>query len=179
MKFVDLYPIVADRWCGKLICCVHVRRGRCCVIVIVAHRNTKSFNALSCRYSRQCARGHESIALSAVIFMPNFNPAMSARDLAAIGDGRASKDIRDEQRRSCADAARTSSLDRSGGVGFLHVKGLSLDRALREGLRRRSSRKRYCWGLGGKKGDHHDIVVSKEDREGRTLRHCGRFHHED
>jgi len=65
-------------------------------LVIVAHPNTKSFNH-SVAETYVAALAERKHRVECRDYASNFNPVMSARDLAAIGHGRASKDIRDEQ----------------------------------------------------------------------------------
>ncbi len=66
-------------------------------LVIVAHPNTKSFNhSVAETYVAALAELKHRVECRD-LYASNFNPVMSARDLAAIGHGRASKDIRDEQ----------------------------------------------------------------------------------
>jgi len=66
-------------------------------LVIAAHPNTKSFNhAVVETYVAALEKRKHRVEWRD-LYAANFNPVMSARDSAAIGHGRPSKDIRDEQ----------------------------------------------------------------------------------
>jgi NAD(P)H dehydrogenase (quinone) len=62
-------------------------------LVIAAHPSAKSFNhAVVENYAAELRERKHRVECHD-LYATNFNPVMSARDLAAIGHGRASKDI--------------------------------------------------------------------------------------
>ncbi len=62
-------------------------------LVIVAHPNTKSFNhSVAETYVAALAERKHRVECRD-LYASNFNPVMSARDLMAIGHGRASKEL--------------------------------------------------------------------------------------
>ena len=66
-------------------------------LVVTAHPNTKSFNHSVAQTYVATLEERKHRVQCRDLYATNFNPVMSARDLAALGHGRASKDIRDEQ----------------------------------------------------------------------------------
>jgi NAD(P)H dehydrogenase (quinone) len=76
---------------------VATEEGQVRHLVIAAHPSTKSFNhsVVEAYMSALVERKHRVECRD--LYAANFNPVMSARDLAAIGHGKASKDIREEQ----------------------------------------------------------------------------------
>ncbi len=140
-------------------------------LVIAAHPNTKSFNhAVVAAYtSALIARKHRVECRD--LYAANFNPVLSARDLAAVGQGKASKDIREEQAaiRRAHVVTLISPLWWSGFPAML--KGY-LDRVFCAGFAYVVKQGEYLPGLTGKKG----VIIttsgaSKEElKSGGTLR---------
>ncbi len=140
-------------------------------LVIAAHPNTKSFNhAVVAAYtSALIARKHRVECRD--LYAANFNPVLSARDLAAVGQGKASKDIREEQAaiRRAHVVTLISPLWWSGFPAML--KGY-LDRVFCAGFAYVIKQGEYLPGLAGKKG----VIIttsgaSKEElKSGGTLR---------
>jgi len=140
-------------------------------LVIAAHPSTKSFNhsVVEAYTSALVERKHRVECRD--LYAANFNPVLSARDLAAIGHGKASKDIREEQAamRRADVVTLISPLWWSGFPAML--KGY-LDRVFCEGFAYVIKRGEYLPGLAGKKG----VIVttsgaSKEElKSGGTLR---------
>lgn len=120
-------------------------------LVISAHPNTKSFNhsVVETYVAALDERKHRVECRD--LYAMNFNPVMSARDLAAVGSGRASKDIRDEQaavRR--ADVLTFTSPLWWGGLPAM-LKGY-IDRVFCAGFAYVIKQGEYVPGLAGKKG---------------------------
>jgi len=140
-------------------------------LVIAAHPSTKSFNhsVVEAYTSALVERKHRVECRD--LYAANFNPVLSARDLAAIGHGKASKDIREEQAaiRQADVVTLISPLWWSGFPAML--KGY-LDRVFCEGFAYVIRRGEYLPGLAGKKG----VIIttsgaSKEElKSGGTLR---------
>ncbi len=140
-------------------------------LVIAAHPSTKSFNhaVVEAYTSALIERRHRVECRD--LYAANFNPVLSARDLAAIGYAKASKDIREEQAaiRRADVVTLISPLWWSGFPAML--KGY-LDRVFCEGFAYVIKRGEYLPGLAGKKG----VIVttsgaSKEElKSGGTLR---------
>lgn len=140
-------------------------------LVIAAHPSTKSFNhsVVEAYTSALVERKHRVECRD--LYAANFNPVLSARDLAAIGHGKASKDIREEQAamRHADVVTLISPLWWSGFPAML--KGY-LDRVFCEGFAYVIKRGEYLPGLAGKKG----VIIttsgaSKEElKSGGTLR---------
>ena len=140
-------------------------------LVIAAHPSTKSFNhsVVEAYMSALVERKHRVECRD--LYAANFNPVLSARDLAAIGHGKASKDIREEQAamRHADVVTLISPLWWSGFPAML--KGY-LDRVFCEGFAYVIKRGEYLPGLAGKKG----VIIttsgaSKEElKSGGTLR---------
>ena len=140
-------------------------------LVIAAHPSTKSFNhsVVEAYTSALVERKHRVECRD--LYAANFNPVLSARDLAAIGHGKASKDIREEQAamRRADVVTLISPLWWSGFPAML--KGY-LDRVFCEGFAYVIKRGEYLPGLAGKKG----VIIttsgaSKEElKSGGTLR---------
>ena len=140
-------------------------------LVIAAHPSTKSFNhsVVEAYTSALVERKHRVECRD--LYAANFNPVLSARDLAAIGHAKASKDIREEQAaiRRADVVTLISPLWWSGFPAML--KGY-LDRVFCEGFAYVIKRGEYLPGLAGKKG----VIVttsgaSKEElKSGGTLR---------
>ena len=140
-------------------------------LVIAAHPSTKSFNhsVVEAYTSALVERKHRVECRD--LYAANFNPVLSARDLAAIGHGKASKDIREEQAaiRRADVVTLISPLWWSGFPAML--KGY-LDRVFCEGFAYVIRRGEYLPRLAGKKG----VIIttsgaSKEElKSGGTLR---------
>ena len=140
-------------------------------LVIAAHPSTKSFNhsVVEAYTSALVERKHRVECRD--LYAANFNPVLSARDLAAIGHGKASKDIREEQAamRRADVVTLISPLWWSGFPAML--KGY-LDRVFCEGFAYVIKHGEYLPGLAGKKG----VIIttsgaSKEElKSGGTLR---------
>ena len=140
-------------------------------LVIAAHPSTKSFNhsVVEAYTSALVERKHRVECRD--LYAANFNPVLSARDLAAIGHAKASKDIREEQAaiRQADVVTLISPLWWSGFPAML--KGY-LDRVFCEGFAYVIRRGEYLPRLAGKKG----VIIttsgaSKEElKSGGTLR---------
>ena len=140
-------------------------------LVIAAHPSTKSFNhsVVEAYTSALVERKHRVECRD--LYAANFNPVLSTRDLAAIGQAKASKDIREEQAaiRRADVVTLISPLWWSGFPAML--KGY-LDRVFCEGFAYVIKRGEYLPGLAGKKG----VIIttsgaSKEElKSGGTLR---------
>ncbi len=120
-------------------------------LVINAHPNTKSFNHAVVETYVAALKERKHRVECRDLYSANFNPVMSARDLAAIGHGRASKDIRDEQAaiRRADVLTFISPLWWSGFPAML--KGY-LDRVFSAGFAYVIKQGEYRPGLSGKKG---------------------------
>ena len=140
-------------------------------LVIAAHPSAKSFNhaVVETYVAALVERKHRVECRD--LYAANFNPVMSARDLAAIGRGKAAKDIRQEQAaiRRADVVTLISPLWWSGFPAML--KGY-LDRVFCAGFAYVIKQGDYLPGLAGKKG----VIItttgaSKEElRSGGTLR---------
>ena len=140
-------------------------------LVIAAHPNAKSFNhaVVETYTSALIERKHRVECRD--LYAANFNPVLSARDLAAIGHGKAAKDIREEQAAIQRADVMTlvSPLWWSGFPAML--KGY-LDRVFCAGFAYVIKQGDYLPGLTGKKG----VIIttsgaSKEElKSGGTLR---------
>lgn len=120
-------------------------------LVISAHPNTKSFNHSVVETYVAALEERKHRVECRDLYAMNFNPVMSARDLAAVGSGRASKDIRDEQaavRR--ADVLTFTSPLWWGGLPAM-LKGY-IDRVFCAGFAYVIKQGEYVPGLAGKKG---------------------------
>jgi Flavodoxin-like fold len=133
------------------------REGQVRHLVIAAHPNTKSFNHSVAETYVAALEERKHRVECRDLYASNFNPVMSARDLAAIGHGRASKDIRDEQ----------AAIRRADVLTFISPlwwsgfpddpEGLSRPRVLR-GLRLFNQAGRVRAGTWRQEGrDYHDI----------------------
>jgi NAD(P)H dehydrogenase (quinone) len=120
-------------------------------LVVAAHPSRKSFNhAVVEAYSAALtARGHRVECRD--LYALNFNPALSARDLAAVSRGKASRDVRAEQAaiRRADVFTLISPLWWSGFPAML--KGY-LDRVFCAGFAYVIKGDEYLPGLSGKKG---------------------------
>jgi NAD(P)H dehydrogenase (quinone) len=140
-------------------------------LVIAAHPNTKSFNhaVVETYMAALIERGHRVECCD--LYAENFNPIMSARDLAVISRGKAARDIRAEQAaiRRADVVTLVSPLWWSGFPAML--KGY-LDRVFCAGFAYVIKQGKYLPGLAGKKG----VIIttsaaSKDDlKSGGTLR---------
>ena len=135
-------------------------------LVIAAHPSTKSFNhsVVEAYTSALVERKHRVECRD--LYAANFNPVLSARDLAAIGHAKASKDIREEQAaiRRADVVTLISPLWWSGFPAML--KGY-LDRVFCEGFAYVIKRGEYLPGLAGKKGVI--VTTSGASKESITL----------
>ena len=140
-------------------------------LVIAAHPSTKSFNhaVVETYTSALIERKHRVECRD--LYAANFNPVLSARDLAAVGRGKASKDIRTEQAaiRRADVVTLISPLWWSGFPAML--KGY-LDRVFCAGFAYVIKQGDYLPGLSGKKG----VIITtsgatkEELKSGGTLR---------
>jgi NAD(P)H dehydrogenase (quinone) len=140
-------------------------------LVITAHPNTKSFNHSVAQTYVAALEERKHRVECRDLYASNFNPVISAHDLAAIGHGRASKDIRDEQ----AAIRRTDVLTFISPLwwsGFPAMMKGYLDRVFCAGFAYVIKQGEYVPGLEGKKG----VIIttsaaSKEElKSGGTLR---------
>ena len=140
-------------------------------LVIAAHPNTKSFNhAVVETYTAALIERQHRVECRD-LYAANFNPVLSARDLATVGHGKASKDIREQQAaiRRADVVTLISPLWWSGFPAML--KGY-LDRVFCAGFAYVIKQGEYLPGLVGKKG----VIIttsgaSKEElKSGGTLR---------
>ena len=140
-------------------------------LIVAAHPNKKSFNhAVAETYAMELRERKHRVECRD-LYATNFNPVMSARDLAVIGHGKASKDIRDEQ----AAIRRADVLTFIAPLwwsGFPAMLKGYLDRVFCAGFAYVIKQGQYLPGLSGKKG----VIIttsaaSKEELEsGGTLR---------
>jgi len=140
-------------------------------LIIAAHPSRKSFNhSIVETYAAALVERKHRVECHD-LYAANFNPVMSARDLAAIGSGKASKDIREEQAaiRRADVVTFVSPLWWSGLPAML--KGY-LDRVFCAGFAYVIKRGEYLPGLAGKKG----VIITtagasmEELKSGGTLR---------
>jgi NAD(P)H dehydrogenase (quinone) len=137
-------------------------------LVIAAHPSTKSFNhAVVETYVAALEKGKHRVECRD-LYAANFNPVMSARDLAAIGHGRASKDIRNEQAaiRRADVVTFISPLWWSGFPAML--KGY-LDRVFCAGFAYVIKQGEYLPGLTGKEG----VIVTTSGATRKELESAG------
>jgi NAD(P)H dehydrogenase (quinone) len=139
------------------------KEGQMRHLVIAAHPSRKSFNhAVVESYAAALIERKHRVECRD-LYAANFNPVMSARDLAAIGRGKASKDIREEV------VTLISPLWWSGFPAML--KGY-LDRVFCAGFAYVIKHGEYLPGLAGKKG----VIITtsgankEELKSGGTLR---------
>jgi NAD(P)H dehydrogenase (quinone) len=140
-------------------------------LVIATHPSLKSFNhaVVETYTSALIERGHHVECRD--LYASNFNPVLSARDLAAVPHGKASRDIRAEQAaiRRADVLTLISPLWWSGFPAML--KGY-LDRVFCAGFAYVIKGEEYLPGLSGKKG----VIIttsgatSEELKSGGTLR---------
>jgi len=140
-------------------------------LIVSAHPNKKSFNhAVVETYAMELRERKHRVGCRD-LYATNFNPVMSARDLAVIGHGKASKDIRDEQ----AAIRRADVLTFIAPLwwsGFPAMLKGYLDRVFCAGFAYVVKQGQYLPGLSGKKG----VIIttsaaSKEELEsGGSLR---------
>ena len=137
-------------------------------LIIAAHPNATSFNhaVVETYVTALAARKHRVEIRD--LYAANFNPVMSARDLAAIGGGRAAKDIQAEQGAiSRADVVTfVSPLWWSGFPAML--KGY-LDRVFCAGFAYKIKRGEYLPGLVGKK----TVIITTTGASKEELRTAG------
>lgn len=140
-------------------------------LVIAAHPSAKSFNhaVIEAYMSALIERKHRVECRD--LYAANFNPILSARDLAAVGHGKASKDIRDEQVaiRRADVITLVAPLWWSGFPAML--KGY-LDRVFCAGFAYVITQGDYLPGLGGKKG----VIITTSGASKEELKSGGRLH---
>ncbi len=150
---------------------VATQEGQVRHLVIAAHPSTKSFNhAVVETYTLALIERRHRVECRD-LYATHFNPVLSARDLAAVGSRKASKDIREEQAaiRRADVVTLISPLWWSGFPAML--KGY-LDRVFCAGFAYVIKQEEYLPGLSGKKG----VIIttsgaSKEElKSGGTLR---------
>jgi len=140
-------------------------------LVIAAHPNTKSFNhtVVETYVAALVERKHRVECRD--LYAANFNPIMSARDLAATGHGKAARDIRAEQAavRRADVITFISPLWWSGFPAML--KGY-LDRVFSAGFAYVIKGGEYLPGLAGKRGVFITTTGASQDelRSSGTLR---------
>lgn len=140
-------------------------------LIVAAHPSRKSFNhaVVETYMAALVARGHRVECRD--LYAEKFDPVLSARDLAAVGSGKAARDIRDEQAavRRADVLTLISPLWWSGFPAML--KGY-LDRVFCAGFAYVIKRGDYRPGLAGKKA----VIITttaastEELRSGGTLR---------
>ena len=139
-------------------------------LVIAAHPSAKSFNhaVIEAYMSALMERKHRVECRD--LYAANFNPILSARDLAAVGHGKASKDIRDEQAaiRRADVITLVAPLWWSGFPAML--KGY-LDRVFCAGFAYVIKQGDYLPGLGGKKG----VIITTSGASKEELKSSGRL----
>ncbi len=139
-------------------------------LVIVAHPSAKSFNhaVVEAYMSALIERKHRVECRD--LYAANFNPVLSARDLAAIGHRKGSKDIREEQAaiRRADVITLVAPLWWSGFPAML--KGY-LDRVFCAGFAYVIKQGDYLPGLRGKKG----VIITTSGADKEELRSSGRL----
>jgi len=139
-------------------------------LVIVAHPSAKSFNhaVVEAYMSALSERKHRVECRD--LYAANFNPVLSARDLAAVGHGKASKDIRDEQAaiRRADVITLVAPLWWSSFPAML--KGY-FDRVFCAGFAYVIKRGDYLPGLGGKQG----VIITTSGASKEELKSSGRL----
>ena len=137
-------------------------------LVIAVHPNAKSFNhaVVESYTSALIERKHRVECRD--LYAANFNPVLSARDLAAIGHGKAAKDVREEQAaiRRADVMTLVSPLWWSGFPAML--KGY-LDRVFCAGFAYVIKQGNYLPGLAGKKG----VIITTSGASKEELRSSG------
>ncbi len=137
-------------------------------LVIAAHPNTKSFNHAVVETYTSALIGRKHRVERRDLYAANFNPVLSAHDLAAVGHGKASKDVREEQAaiRRADVVTLISPLWWSGFPAIL--KGY-LDRVFCAGFAYVIKRGEYLPGLAGKKG----VIITTSGASNEELRSAG------
>jgi NAD(P)H dehydrogenase (quinone) len=139
-------------------------------LVITAHPSRKSFNHAVVETYRTALteRGHRVECRD--LYAANFNPVMSARDLAAIGGSKTAKDISKEQAavRLADVLTLVSPLWWSGFPAML--KGY-LDRVFCAGFAYVIKRGEYLPGLSGKQG----VIITTSGATREELKSSGRL----
>jgi len=139
-------------------------------LVIATHPSAKSFNhaVVEAYMSALIERKHRGECRD--LYAANFNPVLSAHDLAAIGRGKASKDIREEQAaiRRADVITLIAPLWWSGFPAML--KGY-LDRVFCAGFAYVIKRGDYLPGLGGRKG----VIITTSGASKEELKSGGRL----
>ncbi len=139
-------------------------------LVIAAHPSRKSFNHVVVETYRAALteRGHHVECRD--LYAANFNPVMSARELAAIGRGKRAKDISEEQAavRQADVLTLVSPLWWSGFPAML--KGY-LDRVFCAGFAYVIKQGEYLPGLSGKKG----VIITTSGATREELKSSGRL----
>ena len=140
-------------------------------LIVAAHPSAKSFNhAVVETYTSALIERRQRVECRD-LYAANFNPVLSARDLAAVGRGKAAKDIRTEQAaiRRADVVTLISPLWWSGFPAML--KGY-IDRVFCAGFAYVIKRGEYLPGLAGKKGViiTTSVATKEELRSAGTLR---------
>ena len=139
-------------------------------LVVVAHPRIKSFNrAVVDAYTAALKERNHRVECRD-LYAAKFNPVLSARDLAAIGQRKPAKDIREEQQaiRRADVMTLVSPLWWSGFPAML--KGY-LDRVFCAGFAYVIKRDEYLPGLTGKKG----VIITTSGADTDELRSTGRL----
>jgi NAD(P)H dehydrogenase (quinone) len=148
-------------------------------LVIAAHPSAKSFNRAVVEAYTSALQEHAHHVECRDLYAINFNPVLSARDLAAVSRGKASRDIRAEQAaiRRADVVTLISPLWWSGFPAIL--KGY-LDRVFCAGFAYVIKADQYLPSLSGKKG----VIITtsgasaQELKSGGTLRALRIIHDE-
>jgi NAD(P)H dehydrogenase (quinone) len=147
-----------------------IQEGQVRHLVVAAHPSTKSFNhaVVETYTSALIERKHRVECRD--LYAANFNPILSARDLAAIGSGKATKDIRDEQAaiRRADVVTLIAPLWWSGFPAML--KGY-LDRVFCAGFAYVIKQGEYLPGLSDKKG----VIITTSGASKEELKSSGRL----
>jgi NAD(P)H dehydrogenase (quinone) len=147
-----------------------MQEGQVRHLVVAAHPSTKSFNhsVVEAYASALIERKHRVECRD--LYAANFNPVLSARDLAAVGSGKAAKDIRDEQTaiRRADVITLIAPLWWSGFPAML--KGY-LDRVFCAGFAYVIKQGEYLPGLAGKKG----VIITTSGASKEELKSSGRL----
>jgi NAD(P)H dehydrogenase (quinone) len=162
-----------DQWSARAVLysvIIAIQEGQVRHLVIAAHPSAKSFNhaVVEAYMSALIARKHRVECRD--LYAANFNPVLSAHDLAAIARGKAAKDIREEQAaiRRADVVTLISPLWWSGFPAML--KGY-LDRVFCAGFAYVIKRGDYLPGLAGKKG----VIITTSGASKEELRSGGRL----
>ncbi len=139
-------------------------------LVIAAHPSAKSFNHAVVETYMSAVTERKHRVEYRDLYAANFNPVLSARDLAAVGRGRAAKDIREEQAaiRRADVITMIAPLWWSGFPAML--KGY-VDRVFCAGFAYVIKQEEYLPGLAGKKG----VIITTSAADSEELKSSGRL----